>query len=69
MPQFLYRSDRNFTDRSTSMFHVVISKPGPRGGKRPPLMDAECWAYDYNDAVEFVEQEFLRGTKTEVSAG
>lgn len=51
------------------MFHVVISKPGPRGGKRPPLMDAECWAYDYNDAVEFVEQEFLRGTKTEVSAG
>lgn len=52
-----------------TMYTVRISKPGPRGGKRAPLMHCRVRALSYDDAVEFVEQEFLSTTKTEVTAG
>jgi hypothetical protein len=67
-PENLYRSGYNYST-GHGRFHVVISKPGPRGGKRPPLMDAMVYADSYDDAVEYVEQEFLRRTKTEVICG
>lgn len=65
IPESLYRDGYERCTRYT----VTITKPGPRGGKRTPLMHACVGATSYDDAVAFVEQEFLRGTKTEVSAG
>ena len=72
MTEYLYRSTSpgdsgylqpEYQDR----FHVVISNPGPRGGKRPPLMDAFVRAEGYDEAVQYVEQEFLARTKTVVT--
>lgn len=67
MTEHLYRNGYSFPEYTR--FHVTISNPGPRGGKRPPLMDATVLASGYDDAVDYVEQEFLRRTKTEVRAG
>lgn len=57
--------------REGDKFYVRISKPGPRGGKRPPLWEGyvRTWTGDYSDAVEQAEKDLLSTTKTEVSAG
>lgn len=65
-PEFIHRAGYNL---SHTRFRVTISKPGPLGGKRPPLIDCSILADSYDEAVEFAEQKFLSRTKTEVSAG
>lgn len=65
--EYLYRED--FTHHSYTTFYVTIERPGPRGGKRPPLIKASLKASDYDDAVRHVEQTFLGRTKTTVVAG
>lgn len=53
------------------LFHVRISKPGPRGGVRPPLWEGFVYAEigAYSAAVADAENAFLATTKTEVIAG
>ena len=57
--------------QESDVFFVRISKPGPRGGRRPPLWEgyvrAGCGRY--STAVRMAEAEFLSTTKTEVSCG
>lgn len=59
-----YKDDRD-------LFFVRISKPGPRGGKRPPLWEGYVYQRPggFSAAVSDAEDALLSLTKTEVSAG
>lgn len=49
------------------VYRVVISKPGPRGGKRPPLFEKCVRALSYSEAVRLAEANYLSTTTTEVT--
>lgn len=54
-----YIHQRDWTKKSTQ-FRVTISQTGPRGGKRPPLIDAWVWADSYDEAHGIVERRLLK---------
>ena len=41
------------------LFRVTITRPGPRGGKRPPLIDIETRAESYDEAVDFAVEKLI----------
>lgn len=53
MPEFIY----NGTDKART-FRVTLTQTGPRGGKRPPLIDAQVRADTYDEAHQVVWDKF-----------
>lgn len=39
-------------------YRVVFSQRGPRGGKRPPLLDVNVWAWSQEKAIK-IAKEYL----------
>lgn len=50
-------------------YHVVLSKSGPRGGKRPALLDVDVWADNQQDAIGRAKSYLSRRLRVEVSDG
>ena len=46
-------------------FTVKIEQPGPRGGKRPPLIHIRLRADSYNEAVMRAKNKFF--TRTDIT--
>lgn len=47
-------------------YRVTIEQPGPRGGKRPPLIDATVCATSHDDAVDYVHTKLWNRLKVTV---
>ena len=59
MPEYAYRRLSPDQRASWPWFTVTIVKPGPRGGKRPPLIDVRVQAPSYDDAVEWAKEKLF----------
>lgn len=49
----------DYSSAGPRWYTVTISKPGPRGGKRPAYIDIRLRAHSYDEAVERAEDKLL----------
>ncbi len=56
----------DWREKGTTTYRVKLSKPGPRGGKRPPLLVVDVYAQDQEQAITRAKKYLARRLKVEV---
>lgn len=64
---YYYRRTIGRYETGNNSYHVILSKPGPRGGKRPPLLDVDVYAENQEQAISRAKAYLARRLHAEVT--
>lgn len=55
----------SWNEAGVRSYRVILSQTGPRGGKRPPILDADVYGKDQGHAIERAKRYLNRRLRVE----